>query len=536
MPFLDQGDWTLDQLVTTAKLNQMRDNWLALKQLGDYGAAVYGAATSVPSGTPTRITTGGTMWDYGSMVSGSSLVIPAGGVYVMHAVVTISAHATGYRMLHLRKNGESTSVVSGQLRESAKRCVDDSGTTGRETVLNFYHEDELNVGDTFELYVTQDSGSTLTVQGGREHTRWGIRYVGPKVSTGALTVPLWQASFPWAGRAVSPSSFNTWVRDRQRFLYNHRGSYYRATMHSQDQVTRQNSKTVIELNEGEALGDALGDIPARSLTIDKDGRWRLWVATDWQDITAGSRYHRVDVDGEYDFDVESHQSPSGDIHSYRSWYIERTFKAGQRITPTLDQDSGQDIGINSYAFGGGWLGPIESAPVWVAPRTWVASEDVTLPALFDAELNDKGDNLLKLDNAYCELKLAGNVSVSHDNPVRLSWSSAAVNLGGMWSSDTPYRVSIPITGKYRIVGTARWQSENSGHRQVFYRKNGGATDYELESKAAITVNDVSTVNNWYAEEAFDAGDYVEFYVRHTRGASWLLFASDTYAVVALIGT
>lgn len=469
------------------------------------------------------------------MVSGSTITIPAAGVYAFHAIGYFDANSTGMRMLHLRRNSESVNPVGGQIRSNALRAKDDVDNP-KPVVVNLYHERECNVGDTFELYATQDSGGALTCRGGRNRTRFGVRYVGPTVSGGSIVIPKWQDSHPWNGRAVMPSSLNTYIRDRQRFLYNHRGSFYRLDMHSQDQATRENSRNVLDYNQYVALGTGVAEAPARSLTIDKGGRWRLWGFQDWQDMPGGSRYNRLDIDGEYDIELESHISPTGDWHSYRSWYLERDFGVGQRITPTLDQDSGGDLGVNAAYLGGGWMGEALTSPPWTPPRTWVDNEDVTLPALFDVELNDKGDNLLYLDNAYCEVRMDGSRDISYDNPVLLTWQAAPVNLGSMWSSANSSRIYIPLAGKYRLFGIARWQSENSGHRAIWYRKNGGATDYELDTRQATTSDVAGTVNNWYAEEEFDDGDYVELYARQTRGSALKLQANDTYFAVAMIGT
>lgn len=532
MAWTDLGDWS--GLVNATRMNALRDSWLALREVGrGYAGMAWGSDNNTANNTPTKIAHGGTAWNVGSVVQAGSLQAPVAGVYAVFATAVFDGNATGMRMLHLRKNAESTSVVSGQVRGN-QFAATDQAAGGRTTVVNLYHELELAANDTIELWVTQTSGGALFCRGGRNRTRYGLRFLGPTITGANLTIPPWLASYPWADRGVMPSSMQTYVRDRQRVLYRHHGAFLRARMTGRDQTVRSGDAGTIDMEDALQLGLGIEATPIRGVTIPKAGRWRLWVNADWMGESLGARYSRLDVNGDYDVDLESRIS-AGSGHTYASWYTEREFELGEVLTPTVWQDTNDDVNMNGFWFGAGWLGPVEDAPVWNAPRTWTAGENVTLPALFDAELDDKADNLYRLHRLACETQLAASPSISHDNPIVVSWSSAPLNLGGMWAAGSPTRVTLPLAGKYRIYGRTRWKKNDNGHRAAWYRLNGGGTDYELDARQAVGSTSGSTVNNWYAEESFAAGDYIELYVRQTSGAALNLQASDTLLGVSFSG-
>jgi len=106
-------------------------------------------------------------------------------------------------------------------------------------------------------------------------------------------------------------------------------------------------------------------------------------------------------------------------------------------------------------------------------------------------------------------------------------TATAVSLTGTDVIDTdgyhdpasnPSRITIPTgkDGKYRFACFIPWDTNNTGYRQVFFRKNGAG--YYVIQQYAAAVGGVNTYQTFTAPPiGLVATDYMEVWVEHNSG-------------------
>lgn len=113
-----------------------------------------GSGTTVPTGTLTAVPFNAALYDTNSMLDGTNptrIVTKKSGVYHITAGVVWQGNATGKREIEIRKNGSEIVGRSTVLPISSNMYQQVSGS------FNF------TTNDYVELYVTQDSGASLTL-------------------------------------------------------------------------------------------------------------------------------------------------------------------------------------------------------------------------------------------------------------------------------------------------------------------------------------------------------------------------------------
>jgi hypothetical protein len=103
--------------------------------------------------------------------------------------------------------------------------------------------------------------------------------------------------------------------------------------------------------------------------------------------------------------------------------------------------------------------------------------------------------------------VAGNASGSMFVP----YDTTDYNIGGVFDSTKPTRMTAPIAGRYLIVANARWEANVNGRRTIALEVNGTAAQIARSNASADTwggtpFNPEQTVEAIYK---LNAGDYVE---------------------------
>ena len=151
------GDWTFegtvdlaDKLVTTSTCTST----------GQTKCRVYltTANQTIANTTLTAIRYAAETYDTGVMHDTSTnpdrITIPAGagGLYIFNAQVTFAADATGYREVHIYKNGSAMATVK-EFNPHATEL----------TIINISMQENASAADYFEVKVYQSSGGDLAV-------------------------------------------------------------------------------------------------------------------------------------------------------------------------------------------------------------------------------------------------------------------------------------------------------------------------------------------------------------------------------------
>ena len=112
--------------------------------------------------------------DYEAMRSGTRLVVPAAGRYVVAGQVSFGASTTGHRYVQVRKN--SGGSPSGGIPVVQQRVPAAAG--GNATLVNAAGDaPALADGDYLELFAWQNSGGALALNSGPGETVLSVRWV-----------------------------------------------------------------------------------------------------------------------------------------------------------------------------------------------------------------------------------------------------------------------------------------------------------------------------------------------------------------------
>ena len=107
----------------------------------------------------------------------------------------------------------------------------------------------------------------------------------------------------------------------------------------------------------------------------------------------------------------------------------------------------------------------------------------------------------------------------------LSWDSTPdFNVGGVFDSTKPTRMTAPIAGRYLITAGVRWDSNAIGRRVVALNVNYPATGWAQIARSSVSAA-WSTTAAFFPEQTattvykLNAGDYVEVWVAQDSGSA-----------------
>ena len=107
----------------------------------------------------------------------------------------------------------------------------------------------------------------------------------------------------------------------------------------------------------------------------------------------------------------------------------------------------------------------------------------------------------------------------------LSWDSTPdFNVGGVFDSTKPTKMTAPIAGRYLITASVRWDSNAAGRRVVALNVNYPATGWAQIARSSVSAY-WSTTAAFFPEQTattvykLNAGDYVEVWVAQDSGSA-----------------
>jgi hypothetical protein len=139
--------------------------------------AYSGTGIATATSTATLVTFDSEGWDTDSMHSTASntsrITINTSGQYLVNFYARFPPNATGYRMLNLRLNSAGSSGGGSTMSTIAIAAAPTTSTFVTRTF-----ELTCTAGDHYELFATQSSGSSLTLETGQRVTGMEFRWLG----------------------------------------------------------------------------------------------------------------------------------------------------------------------------------------------------------------------------------------------------------------------------------------------------------------------------------------------------------------------
>lgn len=174
--------------------------------------------------------------------------------------------------------------------------------------------------------------------------------------------------------------------------------------------------------------------------------------------------------------------------------------------------------------------------VWTAPLTFQLKTTPT-HTQFNTELISNPDALRRRSEFYaCKVNRTTEPTLSSASTTVITWQSASLNNGALWSAGLPSRLTAQQTGVYLLTATTAWASHSSGRRGVSWRLNGSATIFDMQFTEAQISNprQNGTELIWLT-----VGDYIEVMAYQGSGGNLNLLAGGdlgTNASLFLLGT
>ncbi len=160
--------WVAGDYIRNWQLNtEIRDRLRSLRYLNECSARLYPTSNqSLKNGEREVLNITAANWNIGGMwTSGSKVVVPLAGVYLLFGKTEFAANATGSRRVGLRFDEADEFWCS---------TVDSIDTAGKSTILSFVREFELAAETTIEFTAWQDSGGEILAV----VSRVGVRFLG----------------------------------------------------------------------------------------------------------------------------------------------------------------------------------------------------------------------------------------------------------------------------------------------------------------------------------------------------------------------
>lgn len=152
---------------------------------------------------------------------------------------------------------------------------------------------------------------------------------------------------------------------------------------------------------------------------------------------------------------------------------------------------------------------------WSDPRTWLLTETPTHTQL-NQEIRDNLGSLRALNDNCIRVHRTATQSMTNNTRLAITWQAAAYQTGITWSSGTnPTRITVNVTGLYLLAANIKFANVVGGRRGVGWKKNGGATNWDIQNHPG---NGVDTVNGI---EIIDlvSGDYIEVFGFQNSGSA-----------------
>ena len=117
----------------------------------------------------------------------------------------------------------------------------------------------------------------------------------------------------------------------------------------------------------------------------------------------------------------------------------------------------------------------------------------------------------------------------------LSYDATDFNVDGVYDSTKPTKMTAPITGRYLITASARWDSNAAGRRVIALNVNYPAAGWAQIARSSVSANWTTTAA-FYPEQTaqtiykLNAGDYVEVWVAQDSGSALDLMVGVDNAV------
>jgi len=171
---------------------------------------------------------------------------------------------------------------------------------------------------------------------------------------------------------------------------------------------------------------------------------------------------------------------------------------------------------------------------YTSPATYTLNQ-----ALAHTDLNLVSANLnsLRAINDYSiRVHRTAVQSLTNNTRLAITWQAAQFQTGITWSSGTnPTRLTVTLAGLYLLVMNVKFANTAGGRRGCGWRKNGGATNWDLQNHPANGVDTVSGI------ELIDlaAGDYIETWAYQNSGGAINTAGTtegDCWAALSLVAT
>jgi hypothetical protein len=110
----------------------------------------------------------------------------------------------------------------------------------------------------------------------------------------------------------------------------------------------------------------------------------------------------------------------------------------------------------------------------------------------------------------------------------LSYDATDFNVGGVFNSAQPTRMTAPVAGRYLIVATVRWESDVTGGRRTIALEVNGTSQIARSNVSGYSLGGVAPFSPEQAAQAIyklNAGDHVEVWAYQDSGSTLNLLTS-----------
>jgi hypothetical protein len=435
--------------------------------------------------------------------SGGALTAPVDGIYLLfyrgYWVIESTEFFRGVRLIVNRRE-------KYHIPMSHQRPV---GASASSTGLAFAEILRLRAGDSVEVEIIHDAEDDLELGVAEFGIAWMMAGTGP---------PTWVTPRTWQTTDVlNKTLLDRELKDNPNFLY--KGVGAKALLDNDTAFSSGTSFQTVTFDvEAWDSGGCWSAVNGSRFTAPVDGWYLLTSAVRFDTDATGDRCARLRFNGaagtvcplQYvrsaDFDVSVAVGTA--INGAVLCQLDATEYAELQIW----QNSGGSLDIHGSAseygeqtrLSGIFLGGTGSASTWTAPRTWELGEKPT-KALLDTHVKD---NLLALYNPpACFVRRTSNQSLPSGTETKISWSTADLNRGSLWSAGSPTRMTADRAGLWLIWYVMTFAADATTYRRTIISVN----DDERRTWSLEPVQAASqpTAFSGIYLVSLESGDYVE---------------------------
>ena len=183
-----------------------------------------------------------------------------------------------------------------------------------------------------------------------------------------------------------------------------------------------------------------------------------------------------------------------------------------------------------------------STPAWA--RLARGTVDGLFPKISSSDLSYAADVAVRTDatnnrfrylNIIAKATRTTNLSVSDAAATIVDWDAESFDTHDLHDNATnPSRITVPIAGKYIVIGNAQWDPNATGLRQAEIRLNNTST-IGVARGMAITVAAEESFVTAFVIAVLAAGDFVTMRAYQTSGGALNLLSSTSYFAAFYIG-